>query len=143
MQDLGYLAQDISILHRQYYKDTSEQFYQLNLNPTAACILLTINDHEHLNQSQIARELVLDKGMVARQIKKLRTQELVQTTPQPGKALEVQLTTTGRKILTQVQTIRRQWWSDRFTQNGIQADAPLIASIEKVVANIVHDDNES
>jgi len=33
MKNIGYLAQDISILHRKYYKDTKEQFDELKLNP--------------------------------------------------------------------------------------------------------------
>ncbi|UQS86162.1 MarR family transcriptional regulator (plasmid) [Nicoliella spurrieriana] len=137
MKDLGYLAQDISILHRQYYKDTGKQFEQLDLNPTAACILLTINDHRHINQSQIARELVLDKGMVARQIKKLDQNGWVVKQPRPGKALEVSLTESGQQLLIKVQMIRRNWWAERFAQTGIKADSPIIPSIERVVETII------
>ncbi|MBW1606109.1 MarR family winged helix-turn-helix transcriptional regulator [Lactobacillus sp. Sy-1] len=139
MKDLGYLAQDISILHRQYYKDTGSQFEKLDLNPTAACILLTINDHQNINQSQIARELVLDKGMVARQIKKLVDNGWVTKQPRPGKSLEVSLTDTGEQVLNQAQLIRRKWWEDRFAQTGIKADSPIIPSIEKVVQTIIGD----
>ncbi|MEJ6400948.1 MarR family winged helix-turn-helix transcriptional regulator [Nicoliella lavandulae] len=137
MKDLGYLAQDISILHRQYYKDTGNEFDKLDLNPTAACILLTINDHQNINQSQIARQLVLDKGMVARQIKKLADKGWVTKHPLPGKALEVSLTDSGKELLNKVQTIRSNWWKDRFAQTGIEADSPIIPSIEKVVKTII------
>jgi hypothetical protein len=62
MKNIGYLAQDISILHRQYYKDTREKFNEINLNPTAACILLAVSDYENISQNQVARSLVIDKG---------------------------------------------------------------------------------
>ncbi|GAF36261.1 transcriptional regulator [Lentilactobacillus farraginis DSM 18382 = JCM 14108] len=72
MKDIGYLAQDISILHRQYYKDTGELFKKHHLNPTAACILLTIDDNQYINQNQVAKSLVIDKGLATREIKKMQ-----------------------------------------------------------------------
>jgi hypothetical protein len=72
MKNIGYLAQDISILHRQYYKDTRESFNEINLNPTAACILLSVSDHPKISQNQVARSLVIDKALATREINKMQ-----------------------------------------------------------------------
>lgn len=73
MHDLGYLAQDISILHRSYYKDTAQAFKRLKLNPTAACIMIAVCDSPGINQQRISDYLAIDKGLTAREVAKLES----------------------------------------------------------------------
>ncbi|EEI72510.1 MarR family winged helix-turn-helix transcriptional regulator [Lentilactobacillus hilgardii] len=142
LKDIGYLAQDISILHRQYYKDTGELFKKHQLNPTAACILLTIKDNQYINQNQVAKSLVIDKGLAAREIKKMQNLGYLTKTAGVGKSIILNLTDTGQKIVPVIQNIRKQWWETRFSETGIKPDSPLISAIEKVVDSIVSESLE-
>lgn len=137
MKDLGYLAQDISILHRKYYKDTREAFAELGLNPTAACVLLTIHEQPGINQNQVAKSLVIDKGLTTREVNKLQNLTYLTKTAGTGKAQLLSLTAMGETVVEQVQTIRRSWWQARFDETGIDAHSPLIPAIEAAVASIV------
>lgn len=108
MKNIGYLAQDISILHRQYYKDTREKFNQINLNPTAACILLAVSDYENISQNQVARSLVIDKGLATREINKMEKLNYLTKSDGAGKTKILNLTETGNKVVDTVQHIRSQ-----------------------------------
>ncbi|WP_125713569.1 MarR family winged helix-turn-helix transcriptional regulator [Companilactobacillus kedongensis] len=137
MKNIGYLAQDISILHRKYYKDTKEQFDELKLNPTAACILLSVGDYKEVSQNQVARLLVVDKGLATREINKMQKLDYLSKSDGVGKTKILKLTDTGKKIVEKVQQIRIDWWEKRFADTGIKADSPLVAAIESVVDGIV------
>jgi len=142
MKNIGYLAQDISILHRQYYKDTKEQFDALNLNPTAACILLSIGDYPEISQNQVARLLVVDKGLATREINKMQKMDYLSKVDGAGKTKNLLLTDVGRDVVEKIQHIRINWWADRFADTGISADSPLVDAIETVVSEIVEIDEE-
>lgn len=137
MKDLGYLAQDISILHRKYYKDTRQSFATLGLNPTAACVLLTVHEHPAISQNQVAKALVIDKGLTTREVNKILGLGYLTKTAGTGKTQLLTLTATGEAVVNQVQTIRRSWWQARFDQTGIDANSPLIPAIEAAVTNII------
>lgn len=137
MKNIGYLAQDISILHRKYYKDTKEQFDKLQLNPTAACILLSVGDYKEVSQNQVARLLVVDKGLATREINKMKKLNYLSKVDGAGKTKILKLTDTGKKVVKKVQQIRIDWWEDRFAETGIKADSPLVEAIESVVDGIV------
>ncbi|WP_334329694.1 MarR family winged helix-turn-helix transcriptional regulator [Companilactobacillus sp. HBUAS59699] len=142
MKNIGYLAQDISILHRQYYKDTKEQFDQLKLNPTAACILLSIGDYPEISQNQVARLLVVDKGLATREINKMQKLDYLSKVDGAGKTKNLLLTETGHKVVDKIQHIRIDWWEARFSETGISADSPLVNAIETVVAGITDSGEE-
>lgn len=137
MKNIGYLAQDISILHRQYYKDTRKEFKEISLNPTAACILLAVSDYENITQNQVARSLVIDKALATREINKMEKLNYLTKQDGAGKTKILNLTDKGNKIVDRVQHIRSQWWEDRFAKSGIHKDSPLVSSIEAVVSTIV------
>ena len=137
MKNIGYLAQDISILHRQYYKDTRDEFKDINLNPTAACILLAVSDYENISQNQVARSLVIDKGLATREINKMEKLNYLTKADGAGKTKILNLTEEGKTVVDTVQKIRSKWWEDRFVKAGIEKNSPLVSSIEAVVSTIV------
>lgn len=137
MKNIGYLAQDISILHRQYYKDTRDQFDALKLNPTAACILLSVGDYPDITQNHVARLLVVDKGLATREIKKMETLGYLSKHDGSGKSKILELTDNGAQVVDKIQDIRKKWWEKRFADTGLTEDSPLVASIERVVDSIV------
>lgn len=137
MKNIGYLAQDISILHRQYYKDTREQFDALKLNPTAACILLSIGDYPEITQNHVARLLVVDKGLATREINKMEKLGYLSKHNGVGKTKVLLLTELGQKVVDEVQSIRTKWWQQKFSETGLNSDSPLLKTIETVVETIV------
>ncbi|WP_283678332.1 MarR family winged helix-turn-helix transcriptional regulator [Lentilactobacillus sp. Marseille-Q4993] len=140
MKDLGYLAQDISILHRQYYKDTGALFSEYDLNPTAVCVLLTVHDKQGINQNQVARELVIDKGLATREVKKMVELDLLSKTAGRGHQVLLNTTVSGDRLIPTVQKIRSDWWKERLGESGITVDSPLFEAIDKVVSTIVEPD---
>lgn len=71
MNDLGKLAQNISVLHRQFYKDMNDKYKKYSLNPTAACILLMVDENPEIIQKEICDNLVIDKALATREINKM------------------------------------------------------------------------
>lgn len=142
MKNIGYLAQDISIIHRQYYKETREQFDALQLNPTAACILLSVGDYPQITQNHVARLLVIDKGLATREIKKMVQLGYLQKHDGVGKSKILELTDPGIEVVDQIQKIRTNWWKDKLEKTELEPTSPLISSIEKIVDTIIEPLNE-
>lgn len=138
MKDLGYLAQDISILHRKYYKDTSKLFEKIGLNPTAVCILLTIYDYPKINQNQVAKKLVIDKGLATREISKMQKNDYLVKVHGTGKAFLLSVTDKGKQIIPVAQKIRSNWWKKLLKETNLNENSPLISTIEKIVYNITN-----
>ncbi len=137
-KDLGYLAQDISILHRQYYKDTSRFFRALGLNPTAACILLTINDKPGSNQRTVVTSLVIDKALATREINKMQELGYLSKKPGIGNSYILNLTEKGRSIIPKIQKIRSDWSEKLLRQNNLSPQSPMFSAIDKIVDMIVN-----
>jgi DNA-binding MarR family transcriptional regulator len=142
MDNLGNLAQDISILHRQYYKDTGNDFKKLDLNPTATCILLTVNDHPNINQQEISERLVIDKSLTAREINRMQKLNYLDKGNGKGKSVTINLTDLGRSLMPQLRHIRQQWWTDKFAETGIDANSPLMEGIQTIVEHVTGYDNQ-
>lgn len=142
MDNLGNLAQDISILHRQYYKDTGNDFKKLDLNPTATCILLTVNDHPNINQQEISERLVIDKSLTAREINRMQKLNYLDKGNGKGKSVTINLTDLGRSLMPQLRHIRQQWWTDKFVETGIDANSPLMEGIQTIVEHVTGYDNQ-
>lgn len=140
MKNIGYLAQDISILHRQYYKDTKRQFDELQLNPTAACILLSIGDYPDITQNRVARLLVVDKALAAREINKMEKLAYLSKANGPKKTKLLTLTPKGQAVVKTIQQIRIGWWTSKFEATGLNVDSPLVPAIETVVGAVVPPD---
>lgn len=133
MRDLGYLAQDISILHRLYYKDTAKAFGDLGLNPTAACILLAIHDSPRINQQRVSDYLAIDKGLTTREVSKLESADYVRRVSGKGKSMLLETTEAGEDIVEAVRLIRSGWWSRCFAETGVTEHSGLVDGIERIV----------
>ena len=133
MHDLGLLAQDISILHRSYYKDTAVAFRKYGLNPTAVCILLAVRSAPGINQQRISEYLAIDKGLTTREVSKLEDAGYVQRVSGRGKSLALDITPVGERIVGEVSRIRAGWWRERFRESGVDEHTELLSGIERVV----------
>ena len=119
-----------------YLTQTILQGYEGKI-PPAACILLAVSDYENISQNQVARSLVIDKGLATREINKMEKLNYLTKSNGAGKTKILNLTETGNKVVDTVQHIRSQWWEDRFAKSGITPDSPLVSSIEAVVSTII------
>jgi DNA-binding MarR family transcriptional regulator len=136
MRDVGYLAQDISILHRLYYKDTAREFKDLGLNPTAACILLAIHDAPGINQQRVSNYLAIDKGLTTREVGRLETAAYVRRVCGKGKSLLLETTPAGDDVVDTVRRIRSDWWRRRFHDTGVTERSELAGGIERIVHDL-------
>ena len=133
MRDLGYLAQDISILHRSYYKDTASKFRAYGLNPTAACIMLAVRDSPGINQQRVSEYLAIDKGLTTREVTRLEDAGYVRRRAGRGKSIALTMTERGQGVVQEVCRIRTDWWRERFAQTGVNTDTGLVDGIERMV----------
>ena len=99
--------------------------------------MLAVSDYENISQNQVARSLVIDKGLATREINKMEKLNYLTKSNGAGKTKILNLTETGNKVVDTVQHIRSQWWEDRFAKSGITPDSPLVSSIEAVVSTII------
>ncbi|WP_439425773.1 MarR family winged helix-turn-helix transcriptional regulator [Oenococcus alcoholitolerans] len=138
MVNLGFFAQDISILHRQYYKDTSASFAKIGINPTAACILLDVYQQPKVNQQEISAKLVIDKALIARELNKLQKLGLIEKVPGKGRSLEIELTSAGKKMVNIVQKIRSDWVEKLFADSGIDHNSPILRAVSDLVEFLIN-----
>jgi DNA-binding MarR family transcriptional regulator len=136
MHDLGHLAQDISILHRSYYKDSASAFKKLQLNPTAACILIAVCDCPGINQRQISQYLAIDKGLTAREVAKLESAGYLRRVKGKGKSISLDATEAGEGIADKARRIRASWWQARFSSTGVTRTSELLPGIERIVHSL-------
>ncbi|KFJ04698.1 MarR family winged helix-turn-helix transcriptional regulator [Bifidobacterium subtile] len=133
MHDLGYLAQDISILHRSYYKDTAQAFKRLKLNPTAACIMIAVCDSPGINQQRISDYLAIDKGLTAREVAKLESSGYLRRVKGKGKSVSLDATAAGEAIADKARHVRAAWWQTLFSRTGVTQTSELLPGIELIV----------
>ncbi|MCH4208823.1 MarR family winged helix-turn-helix transcriptional regulator [Bifidobacterium sp.] len=136
MHDLGHLAQDISILHRSYYKDTASAFKRLRLNPTAACIMIAVCDSPGINQRRISDYLAIDKGLTAREVAKLESSGYLRRVKGKGKSISLDATEAGEGIADKARRIRASWWQNRFSSTGVTQTSELLTGIERIVRSL-------
>lgn len=136
MKDLGKLAQDISVLHRQFYKDMNVKYQEYSLNPTAACILLMIEENPGIIQREICTNLVIDKGLATREINKMQKLDYINKKSSTGRMVELFLGNQGQSVAPTIRTIRKQWWEEKFSTTGVNENSQLVDGIEKVVKTI-------
>jgi DNA-binding MarR family transcriptional regulator len=130
----GDIAQAFSVIHRAFLRDTKQQYDQLGLNPTSAYILLYLAQHGPSTQSTLAHALIIDKGQITRETKKLASLGFLTKAVSPTNrtANIVTITATGKKLLPTIIAIRNHWWEERLAQNNLAPTAPFVTSIQKI-----------
>lgn len=138
MNDLGKLAQNISVLHRQFYKDMNDKYKEYSLNPTAACILLMIDENPEIIQKEICDNLVIDKALATREINKMTQLDYVDKKAGTGRTVLLSTGKQGQKIAPEIRELRKQWWEDKFANTGVNEDSYLVEGIQSVVNTITN-----
>lgn len=122
----------IAIINRLITNETREQFEKLGINKSTGAILLSIARQDETSQAKIAKDLHINKGFVNREVQNLlKTGNIEQHVSQTNRSHSViTLTTSGKKLINQIQQIRNQWWQEN--SHGIDL-AELQNLLEKLI----------
>lgn len=107
---------------------SDKAFAQVGLSPTAAFILMSLQDGDQVLPSQLAKDLFLDRSTITRFLDKLTTLELI-TRAQEGRHVKVTLTASGQALqprLQQLWTALNQQYQQVFGVEGEQAVRQLL-----------------
>lgn len=106
----------------------------LDINVTQLHLLFEISHHSNLNQEKLASRCTINKGAVARSIKKLEEKELIvrQIDEENRRQNKVSLTPKGKKTIKQGIEILNQWEDEVFDDSLI--DENELKSVLKQIA---------
>ncbi|BDR52829.1 hypothetical protein KIM372_07360 [Bombiscardovia nodaiensis] len=141
----GDIAQSVSVIHRAYQRDARLFFKGLNLNSTSAYILLILCKKGSFSQNELSRELLINKGQIAREVKRLVTNGFVtQVQSEENHTVNVvTITPEGKKLIPRIVDYRNDWWNSRLQQIDATPDSPLAQSLytigRQLIANQDHD----
>lgn len=122
----------IAITNRLITNETWKQFEKLGINKSTRVILLRIARQDETSQAKIAKDLHINKGLVNREVQNLlKNGNIEQHVSQTNRSHSViTLTTSGKKLINQIQQIRNQWWQEN--SHGIDL-AELQNLLEKLI----------
>ncbi|MFC6181521.1 MarR family winged helix-turn-helix transcriptional regulator [Lactiplantibacillus daowaiensis] len=117
----------IASIYRQSKNEFNQQVARLDIRATEGDLLLFISDHPQVSQRAIAQEMVLDPSLVARDLRDLRTKQLVTRTPDPndGRAQLIALTSLGQQQAIEIRQVMATWWQKLFAATP-DADAAVL-----------------
>ncbi|GAW99230.1 MarR family winged helix-turn-helix transcriptional regulator [Secundilactobacillus mixtipabuli] len=139
----GDLAQSFSIIHRAFQRDTQPIYKTLKLNVTNAYILLLLEQQGEHSQNELAKRLVINKGQITREIKRLSELGFVsQTQSMDNRTTNViKITPDGSKVVPKIVEIRNQWWQERFNRSHVNADAPFAETLQLIMRELIERNN--
>ena len=107
----------------------------LGINETQLHLLFEISHHENLNQERIASGCNINKGAVARSIKKLEDRGFVARTIDENNRRQnkVSLTSKGRKTLSEAIDVLNDWENEVIMDKGY-VDKEVLQLVLKEIA---------
>lgn len=104
----------IAITNRLITNETREQFEKLGINKSTGAILLSIARQGETSQAKITKDLHINKGLVNREVQNLLKAGNIEQHVSPTNRSHsvITLTSSGKKLIKQVQQIRNQWWQE-------------------------------
>lgn len=112
----------VSIFSKECLVYLNNKFKSLDLNTTQVYILFDIYNHDKINQEQLASKCDLDKGAIARNIKKLEDKNFVYRRPDENnrRQNEIFLTNDGIIVLKKAIDLLNNVDENIFTENIIE-----------------------
>lgn len=101
----------LSIIHRTHFVYLNEKIKSLDLTAGQFPFLMQISHKEGISQDDLSHHFHIDKGTVARAIKKLEDHELIyrQVDPENRRRYLLFLSENGKKMLPEISNIDQQW----------------------------------
>lgn len=105
------LGRLVGTISRSHYNYLNSRLKDLNINPTQLSFLIEINYKRNINQHDLSTKCSIDKGAVARALRKLEEQGLIKREVDENNRRQnmLSLTETGRKTLEQAMIILDNW----------------------------------
>ena len=101
----------ISILHRTHFMHLNNEMKDLGLTAGQFPFLMHLSHKEGITQDELAVHLHIDKGTVARALKKLEDNGFIcrKINPQNRRSNLLFLTEKGRRVIPQIHKIDKEW----------------------------------
>lgn len=105
------LMKDLSIIVRQMRVFSERKLQHRNIGFPEQVILMYLLRHENINQEQIGKFFEIDKGAIAKTMRKLEEKGLItrQENPENKREKRVFLTLEAKEIITEMQSILETW----------------------------------
>lgn len=140
----------LSIISRYSRTFFERRLAELNIGFTEHSILVFINKADVLNQEQIAKHFMLDKGAVAKALNKLEEKNYITRQENPNNKREklIQITEHGRSIMGLLNDELMEWHNCLFrglSQDEIEEFKNTIEKVAKNAAIMINErmtDNE-
>ena len=125
----------IAIIARGQSIYLNNRLGDLGINETQLHLLFEISHHENLNQERIASRCNINKGAVARSIKKLEDSGFVVRTIDENNRRQnrVSLTPKGRKTLSEAIKVLKDWENEIIMEKGY-VDKEVLQLVLKEIA---------
>lgn len=123
------------IIGKGYSRYINHQLSEFGINTTQLHLIFEISDKTDLNQEKIATRCNINKGAVARSIKKLEDKGIVkrQIDENNRRQNKLSLTETGEEILEKSTEILRKWENEVILDKGY-IEKELLQKILKEIA---------
>lgn len=137
----GDIAQSVSVIHRAYQRDAQLLFKQLNINATSAYILLILDKEGTFSQNELSRELLINKGQIAREVKRLSGDGFVTQEQSPDNKTTnvVTITPAGVALIPKIVDFRNAWWRRRLQLSELTPDSALATSLQLISRELIAD----
>lgn len=112
----------ISIIHRTHHVIVDEQMKRFGLSSGQLFTLLHLAYEQDITQETLARHFHIDKGTIARAVRKLEDAGYINRTVDPNnrRAVRISLTERGEEIIPEILRINREWEEEICT--GLSAE---------------------
>jgi DNA-binding MarR family transcriptional regulator len=112
----------LSIISRNHFIYLNQETKDLDLTGGQFPCLITISHKPGTTQDHIAKKLQIDKGSIARAVKKLEDNELIHRIPDPKNRRKylLFLTKKGENIIPQIKSIEEKW--EKTVCEGLRED---------------------
>ena len=110
------LGRLVGMVSRSYYNYLNSKFKSLNINPTQLSFLFETKCKKNINQHDLSTNCSIDKGAVARALRKLEEQGLVKREVDENNRRQnmLSLTEKGHETLEQALIILDNWESEVY-----------------------------
>ncbi|GAK30818.1 transcriptional regulator [Weissella oryzae SG25] len=114
-----YLSKFIAGIYRQTKNDFNKEISGLNVRATESDLLLFITEHPNLSQQELSVQMVLDKSLLAKNLKILQKKELIKrcSDSSDGRIHKIVATDAGQETAIHLKMVMNEWWEKIFKDN--------------------------
>ena len=124
----------ISMISRGYIIYVNHHLEQLGINSTQLHLLFEISNNEEINQEKIASRININKGSVARSIKKMEEKGLItrEIDEKNRRQNKISLTDKGDSVLDESTSIIKGWEKEVLDNNYLFDEKILKESLKEI-----------